>query len=415
MSNNKYHDILQKIKYLLIELKENEYSDYFYEFLPINIIIDNFSNYLTFETINNRFGVNFYLYDEQIRYLNDIISSFSSLIPPFGFENYYRIELVDEKDMLDYEKIFYKKCQKMRINKTDNIISYTYEIGIDPEPINYYQLTIIENVLSHFVKALRKKISEICNNLKDSRRISIVFNKNKIENIIYDGFFFEDIPDPRKKRYNKEIYEEFKEQKTTDEICYVISRFLPISNDGIKPLLVFFIFEKSKKTITKYINDNVIHHADIFMGILYDLISDEGLPKEMKFDNRIFYYASYTTLSRLNVSLVLDTQEDYATEKFEDTISEISLMAQQDNLKMDELFNLIIEGVTLTTAKLTEGIEYAEQKDHFLDEYLPEDNLNKDNNLLDDELFSDDEYEDDTNEDTNQEDEDDILDDDQTQ
>lgn len=402
-----YLKILKHLQKNLIEIKNNDYYDYFNNLFIFNVNLDTYDNYIMFEKVGNRLGLNIFMYNDQIRYLNDYLRSNNALIPPFGFECYYRVELVNLADMFDYEKAYYEKIG-VKLQEEDNIVTYEYTIGYDGAPIFSFEIGEVDYIVHLFTKTLKRKLVEICDNKEDYELISFYYIADKLCEIDY-GPFEPYIKKPRFKNYNKAIYNELKDHKRLDDSCYVISRFLPISNKGVKPLLVFFIFEKAKKPITKYINDEVETHSDIFMGMLYDLMSEYGLPNEMIFDNRIFYVASYTTLKKLGVKPILNTTDDFATERFEDTISEISLMASQENINLDELFNLIIEGVTLTTAKLTDNFNFSSEEPD--EEYLKEEEARIDNDLYDDELFDDEEdYEDQTDDDTDDVDASDDLD-----
>ena len=355
-------DFYLKIRRIIDNFKNKEYFEVFKDYKIFCVYFMEIPVYVSFryDDTLKRYGMDIFTTQPQLEYFFDAYNSTSLNIPPYGSEEVFRFELVDKSQLDHFELVYLTLEAGTNIKNEGNLIPYSFEAGYDKDMANPFEFGIVYKALNVINNALNKHFDEILENL----------NKNECVNFFVDiktfrctyityGELYPIFIERRCHNYNKAIVKEFKDTPKIDDTLYVVARYLPIINKdtGIRPLLIIFIYEHKKKYITKYIKDSKEEYKDIFMGMLYDLLSEEGLPKKILFDFREFYYASITTLKRIGVTGVLDTLHDFTTDHFEDALGEIFTMINSEYIEEDEMYNLLIEGASMLTNKLIEEIK----------------------------------------------------------
>ena len=301
------------------------------------------------------FGVDIYLTDEQSIYLRDTFDSEDYMIPPPGSESLYRIELIDAKDIEPYDRLYLHEFLGNNISKTNNLLGYTIRPGYDKYYIDNVTFDYLAYVLKRFSNELEKNLSLYYDRYKENLYPVMNFDSKKTITLFYDDVYVPKF-EYKKFKYHKGIVNDLKDKEKIDDTLYIISRFMPIPDErGLKPLLIFFIYENGKRSITKYINNDRHKYKEIFFGMLYDVLSENGVPKKVIFDFRDFYYIASRTLEVLNVDVVLNTKNDLATKNFEEALEEISNMTNgEEELDDVSYFNLFVEGASILVGKLIE-------------------------------------------------------------
>lgn len=377
-----------KIRKILNKFKEKEYFDTFKEynmfavwFMEIPIYIS-----LRYDELSKRYGIETFINQEQQEYFFDMINSNNLNIPPYGAESYLRLELADKSSLDHYELIYLNLEVQTKILSEGNLIPYSYEAGYDRDMASGFEFGALYEALNIIDKELDKDFTHIYELFEKNESVNFFVSVPSFRcKYITAGELYPLFINRRCHNYNKAIVKEFINEEKIDDTCYVVARYLPIINKdtGIRPLLIIFIYEHKKKYITKYIKDSKEEYPDIFMGMLYDLISEEGLPNKFFFDFRDFYYASITTLKRLGVKSVLNTLEDFTTDHFEDALSEIFSMINSEYIEEDEMYNLLIQGASMLTSKLLDELK---KGNILLNSNENEEEDNDDINKLDDNL-----------------------------
>ena len=343
-----------KIRQLLNNFSKKDYWDTFNQ-SDFFCFYDEEPIYITFLIDDGVKCLDIFMLDNQLEYLYDFVYSSSINIPPYGAENFYRLELKDKSKLDNYERLYLDLEVQTKVYAEGNLIPYLYEAGYDRDITYGYFFEVVYKLL----KVLENLVNKELDNVYDMfQKDNCVYIYSDFKSSRYNYFQNYDFEPPfikrRCKTYNSQMVHELKDIKRVDDNCYIIARYLPFidKDTTIRPLLVIFIYENKKITITKYIKDEKPNYGDIFLGMLYDLLSENGLPKKCYFDFREFYYAAFTTLKHLNIDATLDTLEDYTTNYFEEALEEIFTLATSEYLDEDEMYNILVEGVSIFTAKL---------------------------------------------------------------
>jgi hypothetical protein len=149
---------------------------------------------------------------------------------------------------------------------------------------------------------------------------------------------------------NHQFIDEYKDHTYTNEDCYLFTSYQPVSvkGSGIRPLLLYFYYNKSGNMELKYIISNPKDYKNIIYGILDEVFTKDGLPTKMIINNSDLYAFLSKTLDGLSIENSFERDNLKAGEDVSGVIS--SRYQKTHDTEMEEaeiisMFNFLIQAV----------------------------------------------------------------------
>ncbi len=292
------------------------------------------------QCFNNKDGIN---------YVHDVLSSQDEYSVTVGDCDSI-VAVFKPKDALTLEDISFLKKMNQRRTKENNLIIYRFKKGYKYKIASNSDIKTI-SIYGVFLDSLiDNEEADILEAFNQDNCVVVSLNYEKREySCLYRPLPYLEIA-PKKQPMNQQFIDEYKDHTYTNEDCYLFTSYLPVSvkDSGIRPLLLYFYYNKSGNMELKYIISNPKDYKNIIYGILDEVFTKDGLPTKMIINNRDLYAILSKTLDGLSIENSFERDNLKAGEDVSGVISSMYQKTQDTEMEESEIismFNFLIQAV----------------------------------------------------------------------
>ncbi len=342
----KYKEIYMNIKSLVNKFKKKDYwhlfsnKDQFY-------IADHREMLVSFtdDLYDNAYGLQFFFNQDGFNYVHErLTTEYEETVTIFDCDALF-LKIVPKNDLADFEIDYLKK---LGLRLTDNnMLIYRYKQGYKEALANKNELQIVYDIIEILNSIIPNELNDILVCFNDNNCACTFINDNYEYHMLYRPLPLLLRP-YTKKPTNKQIVEEFKNKSYIDDTCYMFSTYAPftVSETNIRPILVYFNFQKAKKQVLKYFIGKPTEYKDFIFSIIYEIFSEIGLPLKLIVNNLKIQAYIEKTVKALNIELYQIKEEEKINYGINELVQKLHFNASNSIVETEEGITLMLETIT---------------------------------------------------------------------
>ncbi len=293
------------------------------------------------------YGLQFFINTDGFNYVHDILTSKNPDMISIGDCDSICAVLISKENLSEEDKKFLS-MNKARVKEENNLIIYRFKKGYAQRIANENEIKMVLERMSYLSSIISNEFDDIINAFQNGLSVvSYVDLKECVYQLSYIPLPYLE-HNPKYKPVNNNFIEEYKNKTFISDECYMFTSYLPIviKETSVRPLLLYFYFNESKKSFLKFIVDDPKTYYDYIFGILDEVFLKIGKPTKITFNNRDFYYYSAKTLNSLQIECERTDNNDYVDNNISTVISQVFEKTNDDVIEKESAVLLLMETLT---------------------------------------------------------------------